>query len=131
MSMQDPIADMLTCIRNAQSRHRRTVTMNSSKVKVAIAAVLKEEGYIRDFSTETQGVKSALTVVLKYYEGQGVIAKICRISRPGLRIYKACRDYPRIMGGLGISIISTSKGVMSDKAARRLGLGGEVLCSVE
>ena len=131
MSIQDPIADMLTCIRNAQGRKHRQVKMISSKVKVAIANVLQDEGYIRAFEEQEEGVKRYLIVKLKYYEGRGVINLIKRVSRPGLRIYKACRDFPRVLGGLGISIVSTSKGVMSDKAAKRQGLGGEILCIVE
>jgi len=131
MSIQDPIANMLTCIRNAQGRKHRQTQMPSSRVKVAIATVLQDEGYIRAFEVQEKGVKNTLIIKLKYHEGQGVISLIKRVSRPGLRIYKACRDFPRVLGGLGISIVSTSKGVMSDKAARRQGLGGEILCIVE
>ena len=131
MSVQDPIADMLTCVRNAQNRNHSCLTMMSSKLKVAVANVLREEGYINNFEVSEEGVKRTLSIKLKYYEGKGVISRIKRVSRPGLRIYKACSDLPRVMGGLGIAIISTSKGVMSDKAAKRLGLGGEVLCIVE
>ena len=129
MSLQDPISDMLTRIRNAQSANKISVTMPNSKQKISIATVLKEEGYITDFSV-TSDVKSTLTVVLKYFQGQAVIEKIKRISRPGLRIFKSKDELPAVNGGLGISIISTSKGLMSDSKARAAGHGGEVICSV-
>jgi small subunit ribosomal protein S8 len=129
MSLQDPVSDMLTRIRNGQSANKISVTMPNSKQKVSIATVLKDEGYIADFSTTTD-VKSSLTVVLKYYQGQPVIEKIKRISRPGLRIFRSKDALPAVNGGLGISIISTSKGLMSDSKARVAGHGGEVICSV-
>jgi len=130
MSMQDPIADMLTRIRNGQSAEKKTVTMPASKLKTSVAEVLKEEGYITDFqNTELEG-KPALQVALKYFEGTPVIEKIERVSRPGLRIYRKKDDLPSVMGGMGIAIISTSKGLMTDRAARQAGHGGEVLCYV-
>jgi len=132
MSMQDPIADLLTRIRNAQSVKKNTVTLASSTKKVAIVKVLKDEGYIEDYSVvkETPS-KPELNITLKYYKGAPVIAKIKRVSRPGLRIYKAATDLPKVLAGLGVSIISTAQGVMSDKQARKIGHGGEVLCTVE
>ena len=130
MSMHDPIADLLTRIRNGQLAAKKVVEMPSSVKKKAIAEVLKQEGYIADYEASNE-VKSVLTIKLKYHEGQPVISKIARMSRPGLRLYKNRNQLPRILGGLGITIISTSKGVMSDRAARALGLGGEVLCCVE
>jgi len=130
MSMTDPIADMLTRIRNAQMSERTTVAMPCSKVKVAIAQVLKDEGYIDDFKVVTDGAKSTLEVGLKYYAGRPVIEKIERVSRPGLRIYKGSKDIPQVMNGLGIAIVSTSRGVMTDRKARSSGVGGEVLCIV-
>ncbi|MBL7004696.1 MAG: 30S ribosomal protein S8 [Gammaproteobacteria bacterium] len=129
MSLQDPISDMLTRIRNAQSANKVSVSMPHSKQKVSIADVLKEEGYIADFSISGD-VKKSLTVLLKYYQGQPVIEKIQRVSRPGLRIFKSKDELPSVNGGLGISIISTSKGLMSDSKARSAGHGGEVICSV-
>lgn len=129
MSLQDPISDMLTRIRNGQSANKVSVTMPNSKQKVNIAEVLKSEGFITDYST-TSDTKSTLTVILKYYQGQPVIEKIKRVSRPGLRIFKSKDELPSINGGLGISIISTSKGLMSDRQAREAGHGGEVICSV-
>lgn len=130
MSMQDPIADMLTRIRNGQSAEKKTVTMPASKLKTSVAEVLKEEGYITDFqNTELEG-KPALQIALKYFEGTPVIEKIERVSRPGLRIYRKKDDLPSVMGGMGIAIISTSKGLMTDRAARQAGHGGEVLCYV-
>ena len=130
MSMQDPIADMLTRIRNGQSADKKTVTMPASKLKTSVAQVLKDEGYITDFqNTELEG-KPALQVALKYFEGAPVIDKIERVSRPGLRIYRKKDDLPSVMGGMGIAIISTSKGLMTDRAARQAGHGGEVLCYV-
>ena len=130
MSMSDPIADMLTRIRNAQSSEKISVAMPASKLKVAIAKVLKDEGYIDDFAVREAEGKAALEIGLKYYAGRPVIEKIERISRPGLRIYKASRDIPKVMNGLGIAIVSTSRGVMTDRAARASGVGGEVLCIV-
>ena len=130
MSMTDPIADMLTRIRNAQSASKAQVSMPASKVKAAIASVLKEEGYIRDFGvTEVDG-KPELTIILKYFQGKPVIEAIRRISRPGLRIYKGKDELPKVRGGLGVAIVSTSQGVMSDRAARAAGHGGEVICIV-
>lgn len=127
--MQDPIADLLTRIRNGQAAGKVSVTLPSSKQKVAIVDLLQKEGYIDSYS-ESGDVKKVLEVVLKYYEGRPVVELIQRVSRPGLRVYKRCRDLPRIMNGLGIAIISTSKGLMTDRAARRDGLGGEVICYV-
>lgn len=129
MSMQDPIADMLTRIRNGQMAKHQTVTMPSSKMKASVAKVLESEGYIQSFSIE-EGVQPQLTVNLKYFEGKAVIEKIERASRPGLRLYKATEELPKVMGGLGVAIVSTNKGVMSDRAARQAGMGGEVLCYV-
>ncbi len=131
MSMSDPISDMLTRIRNGQSARKVTVTMPSSKVKIAIANVLKEEGFIEDCAVDEDGPKSNLSVTLKYYMGEPVISKLKRVSRPGLRIYKNVDDLPKVIGGMGVAIISTSNGVMSDRAARAAGHGGEVLCTVE
>lgn len=128
--MTDPIADMLTRIRNGQSAGKESVTLPSSKLKVAIAKVLKEEGYITNYSTETNGGHAVMTVVLKYYNGVPVIEKVKRISRPGLRIYKSKDELPKVLGGLGIAVVSTSKGVMTDRAARASGHGGEVICTV-
>ena len=131
MSMTDPIADMLTRIRNAQMVERATVEMPASKVKVAIAKVLKDEGYIDGFKVggeETR--KPQLEIALRYYAGKPVIEKIERISKPGLRIYKSKDDIPRVMNGLGIAIVSTSQGVMTDRKARATGVGGEVLCII-
>jgi len=130
MSMTDPIADMLTRIRNAQAVAKVQVAMPSSKMKVAIANVLKAEGYISDYSVQDQGNKSILTVDLKYYEGKPVIESISRYSRPGLRAYRGKDDLPKVMGGYGIAIVSTSSGVMTDRAARAAGHGGEVICFV-
>jgi small subunit ribosomal protein S8 len=130
MSMSDPIADMLTRIRNGQQAKKTEVNMPGSKLKAAIASVLKDEGYITDFSTGEAEGKPVLTVVLKYYEGKPVIEKLQRASRPGLRTYKGKDELPQVMGGLGVAIISTSQGVMSDRAARKAGFGGEVLCYV-
>jgi small subunit ribosomal protein S8 len=128
--MTDPIADMLTRIRNGQSARKVHVTMPASRLKCAIAAVLQEEGYIRNFSTSGDVDKPVLTVDLKYHEGKPVIAHISRASRPGLRLYKGKDDLPSVQGGLGVAIISTSKGVMSERQARAAGEGGEVLCVV-
>jgi small subunit ribosomal protein S8 len=130
MSMTDPIADMLTRIRNAQTAEKTSVLMPSSRLKVAIATVLKEEGYIDDFAVRENEGKPLLDISLKYYAGEPVIEKIERISRPGLRVYKGCGDIPRVMNGLGIAIVSTPKGVMTDRKARATGVGGEVLCIV-
>ena len=131
MSMTDPIADMLTRIRNAQMRERTVVAMPLSKVKVAIARVLKDEGYIDGFKiSEEEAAKPQLEIALRYYAGRPVIEKIERVSKPGLRIYKGKDDIPRVMNGLGIAIVSTSQGVMTDRKARATGVGGEVLCIV-
>lgn len=130
MSMQDPVADMLTRIRNGQLAEKKTVSMPSSTLKVAIAKVLQDEGYIAGVDVKTEGSKSVLSVELKYFNGKAVIEKIDRVSRPGLRIYKAANDLTKVSAGLGVSIISTSKGVMSDRAARAQGIGGEVICNV-
>lgn len=128
--MTDPIADMLTRIRNGQSAGKQAVLMPSSKAKQAIAKVLKDEGFIKDYAVEQQGSHAEMTVELKYYNGLPVIDKIKRISKPGLRIYKSKDEFPSVLGGLGIAIISTSKGVMTDKSARSTGYGGEVICTV-
>lgn len=130
MSMSDPIADMLTRIRNGQSAEKMSVAMPSSTLKVAIANVLKDEGYIEDFAVRDESGKATLEVRLKYYAGRPVIEKIERISRPGLRIYKGRDELPKVMNGLGVAIVSTSKGVMTDRKARTTGVGGEVLCVV-
>lgn len=130
MSMSDPIADMLTRIRNAQSSEKMTVTMPASKLKAAIAAVLKDEGYIEEVMRREESGKAVLEIALKYYAGRPVIEKIERVSRPGLRIYKGSEDIPKVMNGLGVAIVSTSKGVMTDRKARAAGIGGEVLCIV-
>ena len=130
MSMQDPISDMLTRIRNAQAADKATVTMPSSGIKAAIAQVLKDEGYVSDFQVDKDGSKSSLTVSLKYFQGKPVIEKIQRRRRPGLRIYRGKNDLPKVNNGLGVVIMSTSKGVMSERKARELGEGGEVLCYV-
>jgi small subunit ribosomal protein S8 len=131
MSMSDPISDMLTRIRNAQLSEKASVAMPSSKVKVAIAKVLKDEGYVDDFAVRAgQDGRMMLEIGLKYYAGSPVIEKLERVSRPGLRIYKPSRDIPRVMNGLGVAIVSTSQGVMTDRRARGLGIGGEVLCIV-
>jgi small subunit ribosomal protein S8 len=130
MSMTDPIADMLTRIRNAQTARKAQVSMPSSKVKVAIAKVLKDEGYVESFDVADEQGKSVLTVGLKYYQGAPVIETIQRVSRPGLRIFKGKDELPKVRGGLGVAIVSTSKGVMTEKAARAAGHGGEVLCVV-
>ncbi len=130
MSMSDPIADMLTRIRNAQMVGHREVMMPASKLKSSIAAVLKDEGYIEDFGQRDQDGKSELVVSLKYYADRPVIEKIERISKPGLRVYKGHDNLPKVMNGLGIAILSTSRGVMTDSKARAAGVGGEVLCIV-
>ena len=130
MSMSDPIADMLTRIRNAQMVEKVSVAMPSSKVKVAIAQVLKDEGYIEDFAVKMTGVKAELQIALKYYAGRPVIERLERVSRPGLRVYKGRNDIPQVMNGLGIAIVSTPQGVMTDRKARATGVGGEVICYV-
>jgi small subunit ribosomal protein S8 len=130
MSMSDPIADMLTRIRNAQATEKQTVSVPASKVKRAIAQVLKDEGYIEDFAQRDEDGKAVIEIGLKYYAGKPVIEKIERVSRPGLRIYKGRDDIPRVMNGLGVAIVSTSRGVMTDRRARDTGIGGEVLCIV-
>jgi small subunit ribosomal protein S8 len=128
--MTDPIADMLTRIRNGQRAGKVSVSMPSSKLKASIAAVLKDEGYISDFRIEEESGKAVMSVDLKYHQGHPVIEDLKRVSRPGLRIYKSKDELPRVQGGLGVAIVSTSKGVMSDRAARAAGEGGEVLCYV-
>ena len=130
MSMSDPIADMLTRIRNAQSAKKTEVLMPSSKLKIAIAKVLKDEGYVEDFAIREADGKPELSIALKYYADKPVIDRIERVSRPGLRIYKGKEDIPKVMNGLGVAILSTSKGVMTDRKARATGVGGEVLCIV-
>jgi small subunit ribosomal protein S8 len=130
MNMTDPIADMLTRIRNAQMTEKATVVMPSSKVKIAIAKVLKDEGYIDGFKVAGEEVKPMLEIALRYYAGRAVIEKIERVSTPGLRVYKSKDEIPRVMNGLGIAIVSTSRGVMTDRKARATGVGGEVLCIV-
>ena len=129
MSMQDPLADMLTRIRNAQMAEHASVAMPSSKIKVAVARVLKEEGFISDFVVKNS-VKAELNIELKYFDGKPVIESLKRSSRPGLRAYAGKETLPKVNGGLGIAIISTSKGVMTDRAARTAGIGGEILCTV-
>jgi len=131
MSMHDPIADLLTRVRNAQQAEHREVSVPGSRLKREIARVLKDEGYIEDYSVaEHDGGKSTLTIRLKYYQGRPVIDHIQRVSRPGLRVYHGKADMPRVRGGFGIAIVSTSQGLMSDRAARAAGHGGEVLCEV-
>lgn len=130
MSINDPIADMLTRMRNGQLARKVTVAMPSSALKSAIAEVLKSEGYIEAYSVEKLGERATLTIKLKYYQGRPVMDMVKRVSRPGLRTYKQARELPKVLGGLGVAIISTSKGVMSDRSARAQGLGGEVLCLV-
>lgn len=130
MSLSDPIADMLTRIRNGQAARKAAVSMPSSKLKQAIASVLQQEGYIEGFDDSADGAKQSLTVKLRYFEGRPVISKIGRISRPGLRVFRGKADIPEVQGGLGVAIVSTSRGVMSDKVARAEGHGGEVLCYV-
>ena len=129
MSMQDPIADLLTRIRNGQMAERSTVSMPSSKLKVSVCGVLEKEGFIGGFAVD-EGAKPQLTVELKYHEGAPVIEKIKRVSRPGLRVYRRRDQLPRIQSGLGISIVSTPKGLMTDREARNVGVGGEILCTV-
>ena len=130
MSMTDPIADMLTRIRNAQMAEKVAVSMPSSKLKVSIAVVLKDEGYIEDFAVRENDGKAQLDIALKYYAGRPVIERIERVSKPGLRVYKGTGDLPRVMNGLGVAIVSTPKGVMTDRRARASNVGGEVLCIV-
>jgi len=130
MSMSDPIADMLTRIRNGQMTEKVSVRMPASKLKKAIAQVLKDEGYIEDFAVRESNGLPEMEVALKYYAGRPVIEKIERVSKPGLRVYKGQGDLPRVMNGLGVAIVSTSQGVMTDRKARSLGVGGEVLCVV-
>jgi small subunit ribosomal protein S8 len=130
MSMTDPIADLLTRIRNGQTARKTEVTMASSKVKTAIVRVLKDEGYVTDFHIVNDGGKTVLTVGLKYFEGRPVIDRLERVSRPGLRIYRGKDELPKVLGGMGTVIVSTPKGVMTDKQARSIGQGGEVLCIV-
>jgi small subunit ribosomal protein S8 len=130
MSMTDPIADFLTRIRNGQRASKPEVGMPASRIKLALAKVLKDEGYIEDFSTAAADGKSTLTVRLKYYQGRPVIDRLERVSRPGLRVYKGKDDLPRILGGMGVAIVSTSRGVMTDREARAGGHGGEILCIV-
>jgi small subunit ribosomal protein S8 len=130
MSMSDPIADMLTRIRNAQAVEKSVVAMPASKLKVAIAQVLKDEGYIDGFSVGGEKVQPQLEIALKYYAGRPVIERIERVSRPGLRVYKGRHDIPNVMNGLGVAIVTTPKGVMTDRKARQVGIGGEVLCYV-
>ena len=130
MSMSDPISDLLTRIRNAQMVSKATVSVPSSKVKVAIAQVLKDEGYIDGFQVKTEAGKSELEIALKYYAGRPVIERIERVSRPGLRVYKGVGAIPQVQNGLGVAIVTTPKGVMTDRKARQAGIGGEVLCYV-
>ncbi len=130
MTMTDPIADMLTRIRNAQRNQRARVVMPASKMKVAIAAVLRDEGYIGGFAVNQDESKSTLAIDLKYYQGKPVISSLKRVSRPGLRIYSGRDEIPKVMGGLGIALVSTSAGIMTDRAARAAGHGGEVVCFV-
>ena len=130
MSMTDPIADMLTRIRNGQKARKVSVSMPASKAKEAVASVLKDEGYITDFTTSGDGADKQLNVELKYFEGVPVIETVKRVSKPGLRVYRGKEDLPKVLGGLGIAIVSTSAGVMSDRLAREKGVGGEVICIV-
>ena len=130
MSMSDPIADLLTRIRNAQMVNKATVVVPSSKVKVAIVQVLKDEGYIDGFEVKTEAGKSVLDIALKYYAGRPVSERIGRVSRPGLRVYKGSKTLPQVMNGLGVAIVTTPRGVMTDRKARATGVGGEVLCYV-
>ena len=130
MSLQDPISDLLTRIRNGQMANLSEISMPSSKQKVAIANLLKNEGYISDFDVSESDKKKTLKIVLKYYQGSPVIDEIKRTSRPGLRIYKGANDVPKVKNGLGIAVVSTCKGIISDREARKLGIGGEILCTV-
>lgn len=130
MCMTDPIADMLTRIRNAQSAEQKEIKIPSSKLKKAILKILKEEGYIESFQEDSNHKKPSISVILKYFNGEPVIASISRVSKPGLRSYKSKNDLPRVMNGLGVAIVSTSKGVMTERTARMAGVGGELLCVV-
>lgn len=130
MSMQDPLADMLTRIRNGQMAGKTAVKMPSSKLKQAVAKVLQDEGYVAGFSVEQDGSKASLVVELKYFDGKPVIVELDRVSRPGLRSYAGKNELPSVRGGLGVAIVSTSRGVMTDRAARAAGVGGEILCTV-
>lgn len=130
MSMSDPLADMLTRVRNGQGAEKQSVSMSSSKLKLAVAKVLQEEGYIEGYQVEDCEGKPQLVVRLKYYQGKPVIDQLQRVSRPGLRVYRKKDDLPRVLGGLGVAVVSTSKGVMTDRSARAQGEGGEVLCIV-
>jgi len=127
--MQDPIADLLTRLRNAQSANHPDVSMPSSKAKVAICEVLQEEGFIDGFAVD-DSVKPKLSISLRYHNGSAVIEEIARVSRPGLRIYKSCDELPKVRGGLGVAIVSTDRGLLTDRAARAVGIGGEVVCTV-
>jgi small subunit ribosomal protein S8 len=129
MSMQDPVSDLLTRIRNAQRAGHADVSMPSSKTKIAICEVLQQEGYIAGFGVDSE-VKPTLDIQLRYHNGAPVIEEIARVSRPGLRVYKACDELPNVRGGLGVAIVSTNKGLLTDRAARAAGVGGEVLCTV-
>jgi small subunit ribosomal protein S8 len=131
MSMQDPISDMLTRVRNGQMAEKQTVSMPSSKMKVALAVVLKEEGYITGYDVSENDGKPQLSITLKYFRGKPVISLVKRVSKPSMRIYKGHNALPKVLGGLGMAIISTSKGLMTDRAARAAGIGGEVICCVE
>lgn len=130
MTMQDPIADLLTRIRNAQQAGHRTLDVPASKIKEAICKVLEDEGYIEGFAASETDGKAMLRLELRYHRGRPVIEEIRRVSRPGLRIYKACEDLPKVRGGLGVAIVSTNRGLLTDRAARAAGVGGEVLCTV-
>ncbi|HXF06969.1 MAG TPA: 30S ribosomal protein S8 [Candidatus Acidoferrales bacterium] len=130
MSMTDPIADMLTRIRNAQKAGKAEVSMPMSRLKHAVAKILLDEGYVADVRVADEGGKGILTVTLKYFEGQPVIEHLARVSRPGLRIYRGAHELPTVLGGLGIAVVSTSRGLMTDRAARAAGIGGEVICTV-
>lgn len=130
MTVTDPISDMLTRIRNGQKARKTSVSMPASKVKIAVVNVLKDEGYITDFETSGEGAGKTLNVELKYFEGKPVIEKVERVSKPGLRIYRGTDELPKVLGGLGVAIVSTSLGVMSDRQAREKGVGGEVICVV-
>ena len=129
MSMQDPLADLLTRIRNGLAARHRNVSMPSSRLKAAVCGVLRDEGYIKDFSVD-EGVRPTLTVSLRYHNGAPAIEELKRVSRPGLRVYRGCGDIPRVRGGLGVAVVSTPRGVITDRAARQSGVGGEVLCTV-
>ena len=131
MSFNDPVADFLTRVRNGQMVKKTSILMPSSIMKEAMAKVLHAEGYINEYKVDSEGKKKSLTITLKYYEGEPVIQKLTRISRPGLRVYKPVHDLPKVIGGLGIAIISTSYGIMTDHQARKEGHGGEILCTIE